>query len=394
MFEVRQRTPVPWRTIWATIGSVVVTYLAWKVVGHVSRVLTWIVVALFFAIVLGPIVDFIQRRLHLRRALATLLVFLVGIAALGGLIYAFVRPLVDQSQKFSSNFPTYVADAKAGRGPVGHLVKKYNLDKRIANSQDQIKRGVNNLGKNSLKIVKGVGTALAATLTIAVLTFLMVLEGPPILNGFLNALEPPTRRRLARVANDASRAITGYMAGNLLISIIAGAATFAWLALWGVPFAGVLGLWVAFADLIPMVGATLGAIPTIAVAFLHSTPAGIATIIFYVVYQQFENHVLQVSIMSRTVALNPLAVLVSELIGVDLFGFLGALLAIPVAGVIQVIGRDIYDTQRGEIKDEPTVGEDEIPVTDGDPPVERSETADAPLSTVEANLAVEVPDAQ
>ncbi|MDQ1402299.1 MAG: hypothetical protein QOG03_615 [Actinomycetota bacterium] len=363
MFEVRQRTPVPWRTIWATIGSVVVTYLVWKIVGHVSRVLTWIVVALFFAVILGPVVDFLQRKLHLRRAVATLLVFIVGLAALSAMIYAFVRPLVDQSQKFADNFPTYVADARAGRGSVGHLVKRFNLDERVANSQDTVKKSLNNLGKNSLKIVKGVGTAVAATLTIAVLTFLMILEGPVILEGFLNALEPPRRRRIARVANDASKAITGYMAGNLLISAIAGSATFGFLAITRVPFAGVLGLWVAFADLIPMVGATLGAIPTVLVAFLHSTTAGIAAIIFFIIYQQFENHVLQVSIMSRTVALNPLAVLVSVLIGVDLFGFLGALLAIPVAGVIQVIGRDIYDTQRGELKDEPTVGEDEIPVS-------------------------------
>jgi predicted PurR-regulated permease PerM len=166
------------------------------------------------------------------------------------------------------------------------------------------------------------------------------------------------------VANDASKAITGYMAGNLLISVIAGAASFACLATLGVQFAGVLGLWVAFADLIPMVGATLGAVPAVLVAFLHSTSAGLITIGFFIVYQQFENHVLQVSIMSRTVALNPLAVLVSVLIGVDLLGFLGALLAIPIAGVIQVIGRDIYDTQRGEIKEEPTVGEDEIPISE------------------------------
>ena len=99
------------------------------------------------------------------------------------------------------------------------------------------------------------------------------------------------------------------------------------------PYAGVIGLFVAFTDLIPLVGATLGAIPTVAFAFLHSTTSGIVMLIFYIVYQQFENHVLQVSIMSRTVKVNPLTVLVSVLIGVELLGFLGALLAIPVAGV-------------------------------------------------------------
>ena len=110
-------------------------------------------------------------------------------------------------------------------------------------------------------------------------------------------------------------------------------------------------------------GATLGAVPAVFVAFLHSPLAGFLTIGFFVAYQQFENHVLQVTIMSRTVDLNPLAVLISVLTGVELFGLLGALLAIPVAGVIQVIVRDIYDERRGRLKPEPTLGTDEVPMS-------------------------------
>jgi predicted PurR-regulated permease PerM len=131
----------------------------------------------------------------------------------------------------------------------------------------------------------------------------------------------------------------------------------------GVPFKEVLGLWVAFADLIPLVGATLGAVPAVFVAFLHSVPAGIATVAFFVAYQQFENHVLQVSIMSKTVNLNPLTVLISVLAGVELFGILGALLCIPVAGIAQVVARDIYDERRGRLKPEPTVGAEEVPIS-------------------------------
>jgi predicted PurR-regulated permease PerM len=124
---------------------------------------------------------------------------------------------------------------------------------------------------------------------------------------------------------------------------------------------------VGFADLIPLVGATLGAVPTVAVAFIHSPVAGIGMIAVFVVYQQFENHVLQVVIMSKTVQINQLAVLVSVLIGVELAGLLGALLAIPAAGVIQVIARDIYDHRLGRFKDQPTVGEDEIPASQAAP---------------------------
>ncbi|MGN6694238.1 MAG: AI-2E family transporter, partial [Aquihabitans sp.] len=115
-------------------------------------------------------------------------------------------------------------------------------------------------------------------------------------------------------------------------------------------------------------GATLGAIPQVLVAFLQSTPAGIATIDFFILYQQFENNVLQVTVMSRTVNINPLGVLVSVLIGVEVFGLLGALLAIPVAGVIQVVVRDLWDERAGRPKDEITLGPDEIPISDTDPP--------------------------
>jgi predicted PurR-regulated permease PerM len=99
------------------------------------------------------------------------------------------------------------------------------------------------------------------------------------------------------------------------------------------------------------------------VAFLSSTTDGVAVLIFFIAYQQFENHVLQVQIMARTVQINQLIVLVSILVGVELFGLLGALLAIPAAGVVQVIVRDLWDNRRNRPKDEPTIGVDEIPVS-------------------------------
>jgi predicted PurR-regulated permease PerM len=355
--------PVPWRTIWATIFSVVVTLVAFEVLQHITRILVWMSVALFFAVILSPPVDFLVRRLRFKRALAILLVFLVGLGAFGAMMYAFIRPLVDQAQEVNEKFPTYLADAEAGRGPVGRLVKRYDLERRYEENKNKLDDAIDNLGSNSLDILKGVGNAVAAGLTIFVLSFLMILEGPRMLQGGLGALSPPRQNRVKRVAGDCAKAVTGYMAGNLMISVIAGLATFVFLWVMGVPFRGVLALWVAFADLIPLVGATLGAIPAIGVAFLHSVPAGIATIIFYVLYQQFENHVLQVTIMSRTVNLNPLVVLVSVLIGVEMFGILGALLAIPVAGVIQVIARDIWDERTGRLKPEPTVGVDETPIS-------------------------------
>ena len=130
------------------------------------------------------------------------------------------------------------------------------------------------------------------------------------------------------------------------------------------PFAGLIALFVGIADLIPLVGATIGGAVAVLAGFIHSVPAGIAVLVFFVLYQQLENHLLQPLIFARTVKLNPLTVIVAILIGVELMGILGALLAIPVASMIQVILRDVWDHRRGRPKDEPTVGEDREPAVE------------------------------
>ena len=358
------RQPVPVRTMLVAIALVVATYLTLRAIVLLAHIETLLVVAAFFAIVLTPAVDFVRRKLHISRGLSTAIVFILGIALVSAMLYAFISPLVNEGREFADNFPTYVSEAREGRGPAGDLVKRYNLDERLRDAQTSIEDSLANAGGGALKVAGKVLGGVASILTVLVLALLMVLYGPDMLRDSLNILAPEKRERVRAVASDCARALTGYVMGNLLISVIAGTLTFVALLIFGVPFAAVLALWTAFADLIPLVGATLGAIPTIGVAFLHSTGAGIGMLIFYVIYQQFENHVLQVAIMSKTVHINQLFVLVSVLIGVELLGFLGALLAIPMAGVIQVIVRDLWDHRVGRFKEEPTIGTEEIPVSE------------------------------
>ncbi len=357
-----EREPVPVRTIMATIGLVLATALGIWLIQKVAHTLALLVVSAFFATVLTPAVDLVKRTLHVKRGQATGIVFLLLLLTLAGLMYAFIRPLVDQTTEAVDKFPQYLSDAQKGQGPLGGLVRKYDLERRYEENKDKISDA---LSKSSSRLVDYASKAFAgilSLLTVLVLTVMMVLYGPDLLSSGLGALSPPKRDRVKAVAADCAKALTGYVMGNLLISVVAGSLTFVALWVFGVPFKGVLALWTAFADLIPLVGATLGAIPTIGVAFLHSVPAGIGMLVFYTIYQQFENHVLQPQIMSKTVQINQLFVLVSVLLGVEVFGILGALLAIPAAGVISVVVRDLWDNRRGRFKEEPTIGEDEIPV--------------------------------
>jgi predicted PurR-regulated permease PerM len=350
------------RTTAIVIGLVLLSALGLLLVYEVRRVIVWIVIAAFFATALHPLVSWLERRVRwVKRWLATLVVYVVVFAVLAGLVALFVVPLVREGTQLAAQLPDMIRDARAGRGPVGGLLQRFHVVNWVQDHSSQIQSYVSGLGGSTLSFVKGAATTIAGIVTIFVLSYLMVLEAPRLIDAFLALFSAERAERIRRVGGDCARTITGYITGNLLISVICGLLTYVVLLILGVPFAGLIALFVAIADLIPLVGATLGAIVAVLGGFTHSITAGIVVLVFFVLYQQLENHLLQPVILARTVQLNPLVVLVSILIGVELAGILGALLAIPVAGMVQIIARDVWDERSGRPKPEPTVGEEERP---------------------------------
>ena len=173
-----------------------------------------------------------------------------------------------------------------------------------------------------------------------------LLELPALREASVALVTPRRRRQMGAVQSEALDRIGGYVSGNILTSIIAGIASFIGLSLIGVPFAAALAMWVAIADLIPAVGATLGAVVAIAVAAFSSIGDAIVTTIFFVFYQQVENYFIVPRIMKKAVDLSPAAVIVSTLIGGSLAGFAGALIALPVAAAVKVVVRDLWLADR------------------------------------------------
>jgi predicted PurR-regulated permease PerM len=341
----RERTPA--RITLTVIGLVLLTALVLLLVYEARRVLTWIVIAAFFAIALHPAVSWLERRVRwCRRWLATLVVFLAVFLLLAGLVTLFVVPLVREAGQVVNQLPDLVRSTRAGRGPLGGLVNRFHLREYAAQHSEQLRAYLSGLGGPTLAVAKGAATAVAGTITVFVLAYLMVLEGRRAVDAFLSLFEPHRAERIRRVGSECARTITGYITGNLLISVICGVLTYIVLAALRVPFAGLIALFVALADLIPLIGATLGAIVAVLAGFLHSLAAGIVVIVFFVVYQQVENHLLQPVILSRTVRLDPLTVLISILIATELAGILGALLAIPVAGIVQIVARELWKERR------------------------------------------------
>lgn len=326
------------RTVFSVLAIVLAVAAVLEVIWIARHVIVWILIALFLTLAINPLVELLQRHGVSRRGPAVAIAYitvLVGIVAIGAL---FIPTLVDQVTRFGDKVPDYVSDITKGRGRLGFLETKYHIVEKV---REQISNGGGRkalgLSSTAISVTKSVLTIVAAVVTIAFMTIFMLLEGPAWTERFYGLLPARSQPRWRAVGHDIYRTVGGYVTGNLLISLIAGAVTTVVLLILGVPYAVALGLIVALLDLIPLAGATVAAIIVAAVAFLHTIVAGIVVVIFFVIYQQLENHVLQPVVYGRTVQLSPLAVLISVLIGAELAGVLGALAAIPVAGAIQVI---------------------------------------------------------
>jgi predicted PurR-regulated permease PerM len=326
------------RTVLMILGVTLAFLVVIRVALIAREVLSWILIAVFLSLALNPAVDWLQRHGVRRRGPAVALTVLAAIGAIVGIGFLFIPTLVDQVNQFVQAVPDYVDDLTKGKGKLGFLQEKYHIVDKVRKA---VKEGgatkLLGLSGAAIAITKSIITIVVATITIAFMTVFMLLEGPNWMERFYRLVPETSQPRWRTVGNDIYRTVGGYVTGNLVISLIAGTLTTVVLLILDVPFAIALGLLVAILDLIPLAGATIAAILIGTVAFLHSVPAGIIVIVFFIIYQQLENHFLQPIIYGRTVQLSPLAVLVSVLIGAQIAGVLGALAAIPVAGAIQVL---------------------------------------------------------
>jgi predicted PurR-regulated permease PerM len=326
------------RTIFTVLGiSLLVGVVLWVI--WLSRgVVGWILIAVFLAMALNPAVEFFERR-GAQRSRAAVLVSMLALLVIGGLSYLLIPPLVDQIRDFAAAVPELVQDLTEGEGPLGFLEREYQIVARIREViEGEGIGGILGFTGAGLSIARGVLTAVIGVVTIAFLTLFLLLDGRRLVGVVLGYVPARVRPRWQRTVDGIYRTVAGYVTGNVVISVIAGLISTAVLFATGMPYAVTLGVLVALFDLVPLAGATIAAIIVILVA-LATEGLVIAIILagFFLVYQQVENHVLQPLIYGRTVQISPVIVLVSILIGADLAGVLGALVAIPIAGSLQVI---------------------------------------------------------
>src|SRR5215472_11308089 len=350
LWRTAESQGIPLRAILVTVGVVVLTFMAGKLLYRLRDVLLLMAVSGFVALLLNPLVVALQRWKVPRRGFAVAIVTFWAVLVFVGLAIAFGYPLINSITHLADRLPSYVDQAEHGRGWIGRLIGRYHVVPWVQHNSAKITSFAQGLGKPALALGKGAVSLLVALGTIFFLVLLLLLEGPKMRSWILRNMTEQRAATVARVAAQVNRAVTGYMAGNVLTSVIAGAVVFVTLLLLGVPFPFLWALWVALVDFLPMIGGALAGIPTVLFATAHSLTAGIVTLVVFLAYTQFENHVLNPIVMSRTVQINPLLVLISILVAASigswiggLFGgFVAALLAIPAAGAAQVIVSELW----------------------------------------------------
>jgi len=337
------------RVILVGIAAFIVVTLFWRL--RLLVILAF--VSLFLAALLHPATLVLTRR-GLRRGTAVATVYLVVLLLAVGVGYLLFHPVYASATRFAKDLPHLVTQAQQGKGQIGRIIERLHLASYVKTHAPKLESVISNLGKPALAVGKTVLSGVVSLVTVAVLTFFLLLHAPSLLRAGFSLLSPGRAALARRVAEDMARQVTGYMLGNFATSVIAGIVVFVTLQVTGVPFASVLALWVALVDFLPLIGGLLAGVPTVGLAFLHSVTAGIAAVIVFLVYQQLENHVLMPVIVSRTVRLNAFFVLVAVLLGAEIGGvvgstfggLVGAILAVPAAGGVQVAARAVFSARR------------------------------------------------
>jgi predicted PurR-regulated permease PerM len=310
----------------------------------VRSTLVLVFIAIFLAVALGPAVDAFNRR-GVPRGMSVMLVYLLIALAIVGVGLLVVPPVVTQVKGLSQDIPGYVQDLRTNK-TFRKYDDRYDISRKINEQAAKLPSRLGEAAGALQAVTVGVFGALVKLVTVLTMTFFLLLDGGRMFRWLVRLRGPTRQERYTAIARDIYRSTAGYVAGNLVISVIAGTVAYITMAILGVPFAVPLAVLMAFLDLIPLVGATIGGVAIGIVTAFNDFPTDtIIWLIVFVVYQQVENNVLQPLVYRRTVDVAPLLVIVAILIGSSLLGVLGALVAIPVAAAIQIVVRDLLESR-------------------------------------------------
>ncbi|MDP9398290.1 MAG: AI-2E family transporter [Actinomycetota bacterium] len=322
---------------YAALGVLLAWFLARAVAG-IRSVLVLLVVSMFLAVGLNPLVERLIRA-GLRRGIAVLVVFGGAILAFAAFGAAIVPPVVEQTQTFAGNLPTYVEGLQRSE-----TIRRINEDYGVLdNAQTYLSTG--NLGTRLFGGLLGVGklvaNALFSLLTVLILSLYFLASLPNIKREIYNLVPSSRRQRVSLLGDEILLRIGGYVSGAFVVGLIAAVSSFVFLLIVGMPYPAALALLTGVLSLVPMVGATVAMVVVGAVGFFQSLSVGVACLVYYLVYQQVENYVIYPRVMRRSVDVPAAVTVIAALVGGSLLGVVGALLAIPTAAAVLLIVREV-----------------------------------------------------
>lgn len=318
--------------------GVATAYLLVQALVGAQQVLVLLLVAAFLALGLDPSVSALERRGRSRGA-SIAIVFLAVILFFVAFVAAIVPLLVHQATTLTQQLPDYLNQLQ-NNAQVAKLDRRLHF---LSKMQDYLRRP--DFGTKAFGGFVGIGRVVLSTtlsaLTVLILT-LYLLGSLPTIKETAYRLMPRSRRaRVQLLGDEILGKVGGYVAGALTIAATAGGCALAFLLVTQAPYPLALAMLVAITDLIPLIGATVGAIAVTIICLFASIPLGIASLFFFVAYQQLENYLIYPRVMGRTVDVSPAATIIAALVGGALLGVLGALLAIPLAAAISLILHEV-----------------------------------------------------
>ncbi|MGH2770346.1 MAG: AI-2E family transporter [Actinomycetota bacterium] len=320
---------------------VAATLLGLYLLSRVRSVILLVGIAAFLAVALEPGVTFLQRLVRFR-GLAVMMMVILVVLAIGGFVASVVPPITRQAQNLVENLPAYSRQLQDSSTPLGRLEQRFRIRERVESAVEEASSAVTGLGA----VFGTVVGAVANLLIVLVLSLYFLINAPRMKREGLRLLPASRRQRGAALVDKIFAKVGGWMQGNILVSVIAGVVSFIALLILGVPYPAALAMWVAITDLIPMVGAMLGALVCVVVAFFTDVTTGVLTLIFFLIYQQVENYLISPRVMKRTLDVSPVAVILAALIGGSLLGPIGVLLAVPAAASIKVAAQELWLSDR------------------------------------------------
>jgi predicted PurR-regulated permease PerM len=336
----RDRNWPPVSYWWKVAAGILAVYALARMIVAVRQILILILVSLILAIGFQPTIAWLERK-GLKRGQAVAAMTLVALLVVGGFLALMVPTIITQIAQLIDKAPDYLRRAQHENGFVADLNTRFDLAGKLHSAAASAPSTV-------LSLFKSFTALIFNTLTVVILTLYFTSALPTLRAGIARLLTPHERSSFESILEESTQRVGGYIMGNLLISLIAGIAAFAALLVIRVPYAAALGFWVALTDLIPTVGAILGALAAVIVAAFAGVPQLVATIVYFIVYQQVENYVISPRVMRKAIEMSAAAVIVAVLIGGSLAGFVGALLALPAAAMIKIAVRQLYIEERLE----------------------------------------------